>query len=232
MTEGTLAVNEMFGPTLQGEGPNLGRRAAFVRLARCNLACTWCDAHFTWDWSRHDPVDEVHHRTVAEVHDQVVAMQCRLVVVTGGEPLLQQRNLTHLASRLRGSGCEVEVETNGTRMPDPRLNALVRYNVSPKLANSGMEWDRAIQPDVLRALALLPGTAFKFVVAAPADLAEVSAVVGEGRIPAGMVWVMPEGVTAEAVVAGHAALADLVVERGWNMTTRLHVLAWGDERGR
>jgi 7-carboxy-7-deazaguanine synthase len=46
------------------------------------------------------------------------------------------------------------------------------------------------------------------------------------------VWVMPEGVTAEAVLAGHAALADLVVDCGWNMTTRLHVLAWGNERGR
>lgn len=232
MTAATLAINEVFGPTLQGEGPNLGRRAAFVRVARCNLSCSWCDAHFTWDWTRHDPATEVHTMAVADVHDQVLAMRCQLVVLTGGEPLLQQRGLTALASLLRGSGCEVEVETNGTRPPDPRLSALVRYNVSPKLANSGLPWEQRIRPEVLRTFGQLPGTALKFVVADPADLEEVGEVVAAAGIPAGMVWVMPEGVTAERVLAGHAELADLVVDLGWNMTTRLHVLAWGDERGR
>lgn len=233
MTEQHLAVSEVFGPTLQGEGPSLGRRAAFVRVARCNLTCTWCDAAYTWDWRRHDPAEEVHRMPVAEVAEQVLTMDCPLVVLTGGEPLLQQRGLADLAARVRAAGCEVEVETNGTRMPDPRLSALVRYNVSPKLANSGMPVAQRIKPDVLGALARQPGAVFKFVVANPAELAEVAGIVHdtEGLAPS-QVWVMPEGVTAVAVLAGHEALADLVVARGWNMTTRLHVLAWGNERGR
>ena len=45
-----LAVSEIFGPTHQGEGPSTGRLCGFVRLARCNLSCLWCDTPYTWDW--------------------------------------------------------------------------------------------------------------------------------------------------------------------------------------
>ena len=45
-----LIVSEIFGPTIQGEGPFSGRRAFFLRLGICNLRCTFCDSKFTWDW--------------------------------------------------------------------------------------------------------------------------------------------------------------------------------------
>src|SRR4029450_7825218 len=54
-----LVVSEVFGPTFQGEGPSVGRRAGFVRLGRCNLDCSWCDTPYTWDWERHDPAVEL-----------------------------------------------------------------------------------------------------------------------------------------------------------------------------
>src|SRR5262245_52198924 len=66
MTE-SLVVSEVFGPTWQGEGPSIGRRCGFVRLGRCNLACTWCDTPYTWDWERYDPAKELHRRLVTEV---------------------------------------------------------------------------------------------------------------------------------------------------------------------
>lgn len=59
VAEGELVVSEVFGPTFQGEGPSLGRRAGFVRLGRCNLDCSWCDTPNTWDWSRFDPAIEL-----------------------------------------------------------------------------------------------------------------------------------------------------------------------------
>ncbi len=233
MTAGppTLAVSEVFGPTVQGEGPTLGRRAGFVRLGRCNLDCRWCDTPYTWDWDRYDPAVEVTTTPVAQVVDRLDAMAVDRVVVTGGEPLLQQRRLVPLLAACRRRGWAVAVETNGTLAPDPEVVARVAaFNVSPKLANSGVPVDRRLCPDALRALAATGRAVFKFVATSPADLDEIAALVDDhGLRP---VWVMPEGTDAATVGAGLAALADGVVARGWNLTPRLHVLAWGDERGR
>ena len=228
---GQLAVSEVFGPTVQGEGPTAGRRAGFVRLARCNLDCTWCDTPYTWDWSRFDPADEAHPTDVADVVARLDAMAPGRVVVTGGEPLLQQRALVPLLDACAARGWPVEVETNGTVVPDPEVVQLVaQFNVSPKLANSGVAADRALRPAALAALRDSGRAVFKFVVNGPADLDEVAAVVdAHGLAP---VWVMPEGTAAADLLPRLRALVDDVVGRGWNLTPRLHVLLWGDERGR
>lgn len=226
-----LVVSEVFGPTFQGEGPTTGRRAAFVRLGRCNLDCSWCDTPYTWDWDRFDPAVELSRRSVADIVGALDDMGVDRVVVTGGEPLLQQRRLVPLLEAATERRWAVEVETNGTVAPTPELAALVeRFNVSPKLANSGVPAAKAIVPGALRALAASGKAAFKFVATTPADLDEIAAVVdAHGLAP---VFVMPEGTTPDAVLAGGRALADAVSARGWHLTTRLHVLLWGDERGR
>lgn len=229
-----LVVSEVFGPTFQGEGPSTGRRAAFVRLGRCNLTCTWCDTPYTWDWNRFDPAIELGRRTVADLVAEIAAMDPEIVVVTGGEPLLQQRRLIPLVAACADRRWPVEVETNGTLAPGPELAGLVaRWNVSPKLANSGVAADLREVPGALAALSALGSdgrAAFKFVATGLDDLDEIAALVDRHHLAP--VWVMPEGTTSGAVLAGTRALADPVLARGWNLTTRLHVLVWGDERGR
>ena len=225
-----LVVSEVFGPTFQGEGPSLGRRAGFVRLGRCNLSCSFCDTPYTWDWERHDPAKELTRIDVCDLADQVRAMHVPLVVVTGGEPLLQQSHLVGFLTELHPSH-EVEIETAGTLAPSEELMSLVtRFNVSPKLSNSGMELERRYKPDVLRALEATHKAAFKFVMSDEASLGEVESIVDECDLHD--VWVMPEGVTPEDVTVRSRDLAEAVLRRGWNLTTRLHVLLWGDERGR
>jgi len=226
-----LVVSEVFGPTFQGEGPSVGRRAGFVRLGRCNLDCTFCDTAYTWDWERYDPAAELRHEAVAAVVAELEAMAPELVVVTGGEPLLQQRSLVPLAEQCRAREWGVEVETNGTRIPEPRLVDLVtQWNVSPKLANSGVALADRIRPEVLAAFQAMGRAVFKFVVASEDDLDEVAAVVeGHALAP---VWVMPEGTDPATVLERSRRLADPVLRRGWNLTPRLHVLLWGDQRGR
>jgi 7-cyano-7-deazaguanosine (preQ0) biosynthesis protein QueE len=222
-----LVVSEVFGPTFQGEGPTLGRRAAFVRLGRCNLDCRWCDTPFTWDWERFDPAVELTRRPVADIVADVAAMGVDRVVLTGGEPLLQQRHLPPFLDACAERGWAVEVETNGTVAPLPTIAEKVeRFNVSPKLANSGVDRDKAIVPGALAALAATGKAGFKFVVTGPGDLDEIAALDVEP------VYVMAEGTTPEAVLATTRAVADAVSRRGWHLTTRLHVLLWGDERGR
>ena len=225
-----LVVSEVFGPTFQGEGPSLGRRAAFVRLGRCNLACSFCDTPYTWDWERHDPATELRRVDVDELADQVRALRVPLVVVTGGEPLLQQSRLVDFLELLHPSH-EVEIETAGTLAPDAELVSLVaRFNVSPKLSNSGMPLERRYKPEVLRAFQATHKAAFKFVASDEGSLDEIASTVAECGLRD--VWVMPEGVTPDDVTGRGRKLADAVLARGWNLTTRLHVLLWGDERGR
>ncbi|MGH9282552.1 MAG: 7-carboxy-7-deazaguanine synthase QueE, partial [Acidimicrobiales bacterium] len=199
MTGTTLVVSEVFGPTLQGEGPSVGQRAGFVRLGRCNLACQWCDTPYTWDWERHDPAQELRTVDVDDVLAQLDGMDVPLVVVTGGEPLLQQRHLPALLTALRERGRRVEIETAGTIAPALPDGLVDGWNVSPKLANSGMDLARRYRPDVLRAFQATGRAAFKFVARAPADLDEVDALVTEcGLAP---VWIMPEGTDAPTLLA-------------------------------
>lgn len=232
MTEpATLVVSEVFGPTVQGEGPSLGTRAAFLRLGRCNLDCRWCDTPFTWNWDEYDPAVELSERAVDDVVAEIDAMGVDRVVVTGGEPLLQQRRLLPFLEVAAERGWTIEVETNGTLAPTEGTARLVgRFNVSPKLANSGVAAEKAIVPAALAALQATGKAAFKFVASGPDDLDEVQAIVDEHHLDP--VWIMPEGVTPDAVLSGGRALADAVTARGWHLTTRLHVLLWGDERGR
>ncbi len=222
-----IVVSEIFGPTVQGEGPALGTRCGFVRLGRCNLACSFCDSKYSWDWSQYDPRQELTELSVEDIVGRLEAMGVDTIVLTGGEPLLQASKLEPLARAFRERGWKTHVETAGTLAWDTDL--IDQWVVSPKLANSGMDPERRLKFDVLEKFAAM-GAAFKFVVIDASDLDEVSAIVD--RIRTTNVWIMPEGTDAAAITQRTAALADAVVARGWNLTTRLHVLAWGDERGR
>jgi 7-carboxy-7-deazaguanine synthase len=230
-TAGELIVAEVFGPTFQGEGPSIGRRAGFVRLGRCNLDCGWCDTPYTWDWTRYDPKAELRSEPVEGIVAQLAGMAPEIVVVTGGEPLLQQRRLVPLLQACRQHGWPVEIETNGTLAPDPALVPLVaQWNVSPKLANSGIPQDRRIRPDALTALVATGRAVFKFVVEGPDELDEVADLVDAHDLRP--VWLMPEGTDAATVLDGARRLAEPALARGWNVTPRLHILLWGNERGR
>lgn len=230
-SDGELVVAEVFGPTFQGEGPSTGRRAAFVRLGRCNLDCVWCDTPFTWDWDRFDPAAELRRATVLSVLADLEAMTPEIVVITGGEPMLQQRHLVPLLEGCVQRGWPVEIETNGTIVPQHGLlDRVHQWNVSPKLANSGVPLDKRIRPDALDALVASRRAVFKFVVASEADLDEVAELVAAHALRP--VWIMPEGTDPTVLLERARALAQPVLDRGWNLAGRLHVLLWGDERGR
>jgi 7-carboxy-7-deazaguanine synthase len=226
-----LVVAELFGPTLQGEGPSAGRLASFIRLSGCNLSCNWCDTPWTWRWSDHDRAAEQHPMDVSHVLTWARSQSAALYVITGGEPLLQVRAVTVLASELIGMGARVEIETNGTIIPPASLcRERVTFNVSPKLANADLTARRRIKPAALSSLAASGRAVFKFVVTDPGDLEEIAEL--EQAHDLRPIWVMPEGTSSATVAAGIRDLADAVVARGWNLTPRLHVLAWENTRGR
>lgn len=117
-----LEVHSVFY-TIQGEGPNSGTPAVFVRLAGCNLACHFCDTDF----------DEHVRCGVGDIINQVknLAPGCKLVVVTGGEPFRQ--NIKNLCESLIKQNYQVQIETNGTIYRD--LCHKVQIVCSPKFQN-------------------------------------------------------------------------------------------------
>lgn len=235
--EQDLVVNEIFGPTVQGEGRSLGRRCAFLRLGGCNLSCSWCDTPYTWDWTgagengvAYDPRRELHRRPVDNVVAELLGFGTDLIVISGGEPLGQQKRLIPLVTAMTGRGIEIEVETNGTHAAHPELVAAgVRFNVSPKLSHSGDPLHRRIVPAALTSLSALQSSMFKFVCQNTRDLDEVAELVATFGLRS--VWIMPIGRTADDVTKHMGELADEVIMRGWNLTTRLHTLLWDDKRG-
>ncbi len=100
-----LIVNEIFY-SIQGESSHAGRPCIFVRLTGCNLRCSYCDTRYAYE--------EGETMTVTEIIDRIGVYPCRLIEVTGGEPLLQQETPL-LIEALLNRRYEVLVETNGSR---------------------------------------------------------------------------------------------------------------------
>ena len=115
-----LQINEIFY-SIEGEGKRVGQPTTYVRLARCNLRCKFCDTEF-------DTYDEMD---LDEIAAEVKRHSAAWVCFTGGEPLGQ--NLEPLARRLKEEGYRLHIETNGVIAPAPQLFDLIdHWTVSPK----------------------------------------------------------------------------------------------------
>ncbi len=219
--------------SIQGEGVTAGTPTVFLRLATCNLSCSWCDTKYTWDWNSYDVKQEVLSISHKEVEERVRAFGRPHLVITGGEPMLQHKELAPLATSLKQSGFYCEVETNGTIAPRAEISdAISQWNVSPKTDNSGNRSDRREVPEALAAFRELENAYFKFVIAKPPDVDEVLRLVDRHSLPAERVVLMPEGVTPKAVQERGRWVTEACVEHGFRFSTRLHILLWGDQRGR
>ena len=159
-----LTINEIFY-SVQGESSYAGRPCVFVRLTACDLRCSWCDTPYAFHEGRKMSVDEV----VAAVDEA----GCRLVEITGGEPLLQE-DVYPLMERLLADGRRVMLETGGHR-PIDRVPAGVKKIVDVKCPGSG-EADRNHWANLD---ALGPRDEVKFVVKDRADYDFAKAVIAD-----------------------------------------------------
>lgn len=130
-----IPVAEIFGPTIQGEGPNTGIKTLFVRVAGCDFKCSWCDSKFAWkidkDTKRYEP-EELAKELVQRCRDTYTSH----VILTGGNPCLY--NFGEVIDILHNNKITVDVETQGSKFPEwmSKLDLVV---ISPKAPSSGME---------------------------------------------------------------------------------------------
>ncbi len=127
--ESTLLISELFY-SIQGESTLAGAPCAFIRLAGCNLRCSYCDARYTYE-------EPGQSRTLAELTAFVAAYPAALIEITGGEPLLQD-NIYPLMAALVTAGRTVLLETNGS-LPLDRVAAGVMKIMDIKCPDSTMQ---------------------------------------------------------------------------------------------
>jgi organic radical activating enzyme len=227
----TLTVSELF-ESIQGEGPSAGVPCTFLRLSHCNLRCSWCDTKYTWDWQAYRIEDETRVVALDAVARELARFGRERLVVTGGEPLIQQRALAGLFTVLPASWA-IEVETNGTLEPLPELvERVMQWNVSPKLSNSGETLARRYRPEALGALRATGRAFLKLVVATPEDVAEAEGLVSTLAWPAERVLLMPQGATRAELAATTAFVRAAAAERGFGHSPRLHIERWEGVRGK
>jgi 7-carboxy-7-deazaguanine synthase len=235
--------------TIQGEGVSAGLPAVFIRASRCNLHCVWCDTDHTWNfdgtpwphekdalpgYAKFRKSDVTFEITPAEAARQIVSFSCPRVVITGGEPLLQEEEFLEMIRLIRSQipDCVFEVETNATRVPSPAFaDAVDQFNVSPKLANAGIPESLRLNNEALRFFAASQKAWFKFVVSSPADLAEIKILQIRNEIAPQRMLLMPEGRTAMELDRTASQLAEICRELGFRFCDRLQIRLWGDVRG-
>lgn len=212
-----MVLNEVFF-SIQGEGLNAGAPAIFVRFGNCNLKCTWCDTKYTWQPGVADNFEVPFEKIFKEIRKYP---QCKHLVITGGEPMLQQDVIT--AIRREFPDYYIEIETNGSQ-PVRCADDVDLFTVSYKTSNSGNA------PYELKTIN--EKCVYKFVVCSEGDFDEIEKIIKKYNLPADKIFLMPEGVSREEILKKHDFIIDYCTRRGYQFTTRMHIITWGNERGR
>jgi len=225
-----MIVNEIFY-SLQGEGFLAGIPSVFVRLAGCPLRCRWCDTKYAW------AEDAGEDLSVVEILDAVCKHDCRFVVITGGEPMINSQ-LRRLAQELKALEKHITIETAGIAyIPDVPCDLM---SISPKLSNSAPEdaelaashADARLDLAVLGELIANYNHQLKFVVDSVNDLPEIQEVIEKtGNIDTDRLMLMPQAATREEFIEKAPMVADLCKSTGFAFCQRLQVLLWNNERG-
>lgn len=221
-----MKVSEVFY-SIQGEGINAGKPAVFLRLANCNLKCTWCDTKYSWDWSLYDRKKEITEIPVGELYTKLAEYDCNHLVITGGEPLLQQSKLNDLLHLWDGY---VEIETNGTIIPEFNVKGIM-YNVSPKLSNSKNNPKLMENPKAYRYFNWIDDSVFKFVISDEEDLGEVRELIEKYELRTEKILLMPEARTPKELKQRSDWIIDICKDNGFRFSPRLQVQVYGTKRG-
>lgn len=226
-----MKISEIF-ESIQGEGTNAGKPAIFLRTAECNLRCSWCDTKYTWDWNNFDYATEVNEMSIKEIRKELEQFTNRHLVITGGEPLMQQDDLADLLTFLKPD-FYVEVETNGTILPNNALSALVdQWNVSPKTINSGNPLALCEDSECYAFFSKQKNCYFKYVIENDNDLIEINDLISKYCLDKNKVLLMPQATTKSEIISREKIVSKLAKDYKLSYSPRMHVSMWGNQRGK
>ena len=229
---GSLIVSEKFY-SIQGEGQTMGIPAVFLRLAGCNILCKgvgWiCDSIEVWKKGTKQEFNEV---LTGELFERL--RDGAHLVITGGEPMLHQKKLKEFLMWFKlnyGWLPIIEVETNGTILPDEYFFGVVNYwNCSPKLSTSGETKEKRLKEIPLDRINKDPLSIFKFVISSEDDVLEIltdyAPVINMKKV-----ILMPAGDSQELLNEIRVTVMDLCVKMGLRYSDRLHIVGWNKKTG-
>lgn len=234
--------SENFFYTIQGEGKYCGYPSVFIRTSGCNLRCAWRnpDGTITLCDTPHTSFKaEKYKFDLEQLITKVTSFGVKHIVITGGEPFLQNE-LEYLCQALLKKNHFITIETNGTIY---RNLGDVFLSISTKLSSSEasdkykkLQQDNRIKLDVLTKLISDHDYQLKFVVNSQEDINEIKKLEETLRLYTNTnvnnkIWVMPQGISEEQIQGKMKSLFEICKVNGWKYSDRLHIRAYGQQRG-
>lgn len=248
-----LEINEIFGPTIQGEGKRVGNPSVFVRFGKCNMQCPGfeveyetpsgikkcsCDSFYASDiafrdeWKKYTSSESL----IEEVSKYLPSYKAD-IVITGGEPLLywQDQEFQNFLKYWIINNYSVTIETNGSIdiVLNQEWHKNIIFSLSVKLSNSGESLQKRINIKSLKTIIDFTTESYlKFVINKdflPLASKEIEDILKQ--IPSCDVYVMPLGDTAEAIDKNSLSVIEFVIDKGFKYSDRLHIRVWNNKRG-
>jgi 7-carboxy-7-deazaguanine synthase len=248
-----LEVNEIFGPTIQGEGKRIGNPSVFVRFGKCNMRCVGfeveyetpsgikkfsCDSYhavdsaFSKEWDRY----KISEDLIKKVNDILPNYKVD-IVLTGGEPLLYWKNeqFQKFMKYYIDKGFHITIETNGSiniQLKEDWQKKIL-FSISVKLSNSSEPLSKRVNiKNLTNIINFVNESYLKFVV----DNKFLEKYKNEIRniinnIPKVDVYLMPLGDTAEIIDKNSLAVINMAIKNGFKYSDRLHIRIWDNKRG-
>ena len=252
-----LEINEIFGPTIQGEGKLVGTPSVFIRFGKCNFSCEGfgveyetpsgikkcaCDTYYAVDtefkdtWTKYKTYEEV----VNEV-DKLISIypyNYKIdIVITGGEPLLywNKQEFQKLLEHYIKAGHKVTIETNASLNLnfEHEYKKELLFSMSVKLSNSLEPLKKRVNINTLTAVLTNTKESYlKFVIGKDFlndARQEINQIISS--IPKCNVYLMPLGDTADQINKNCEDVINMAIENGFKYCDRLHIRVWDNKRG-
>lgn len=248
-----LEINEIFGPTIQGEGKYTGNPSVFIRFGKCNMQCPGfeveyetpsgikkcsCDSFYASDiafrdeWKKYKTADEL----ILEVASFLPKYKID-IVLTGGEPLLywKDKEFQKFMKYYIDNGFKLTIETNASINIEllEIWHKEIVFSMSVKLSNSGENLSKRVNINTLNnIIKISKGSYLKFVVdkefikKATQEIDEII-----NKILPCEVYLMPLGDTSEIIDKNSLSVIELALDKGYKYSDRLHIRVWNNQRG-
>nr|WP_228712160.1 7-carboxy-7-deazaguanine synthase QueE [Halarcobacter ebronensis] len=247
-----LEINEIFGPTIQGEGKLIGTPSIFIRVGKCNMKCEGfnveyetpsgvkkcsCDTYYAVDPAFKDQWQQLSSKEIIEKVNELKPDYNVDIVITGGEPLLYWFNeeFQELLKYYVTNAYKVTIETNASLNIDlqQEYQKKILFSMSVKLSNSLEPLKKRV--NIATLTTIINGTKEsylkfvvdkKFIAQAAKEIEEILK-----EIPEVEVYLMPMGDTAEEINQNSEAVINMAIKKGFKYCDRLHIRVWDNKRG-
>jgi len=248
-----LEVNEIFGPTIQGEGKHIGNPSVFIRFGKCNMQCSGfeveyetpsgikkcsCDSFHASDIAFRDEWKKYESsKPLIEEFNTIFPSYPVDIVITGGEPLLYWRDMEFqkFMKYYIDRGYHITIETNASIDIEFTQNWQneILFSMSVKLSNSGEELSKRINLETInKILSHTKESYFKFVLhgefinQAAKEIEQITKNISPCDI-----YLMPLGDTSESIDKNSLSVIEFALKKGYKYSDRLHIRVWDNKRG-